>query len=139
MRIKIFIILVLLTILNIHLLRASEKNFSENTIADAWCADRGGARARFYEYKRYVAEADCLTKKYAIEAEMASRWHQSIGQSLWYAYLWHRKPAILLIVTSMKDEKYLIRLKKTLAGREPPIHYGITGQLNIRVFVKRLY
>ncbi len=138
---KIFIVtaLIILTFLNIHALRASEKNFSENKISDVWCADRGGDRVRLYEKKKYVAEVDCLTADYAVEAEMAVRWYQSIGQSLWYAYLWQRKPAILLILTEVGDEKYLLRLEKTLAGRELPVHYGVTGQLDIRVFIKRMY
>lgn len=56
---------------------------------------------------------DCLTPEYAIEFDFASKWAESVGQSLFYAMLTTRKPGIVLIMEKPeKDEKYLKRLQK---------------------------
>jgi len=53
---------------------------------------------------------DCLTDEYAIEVDFAKKWAESIGQSLYYAEMTGKKPAIGLIVGE-KDTRYLRRLK----------------------------
>lgn len=53
---------------------------------------------------------DCLTNEYAIEVDFAKKWAESIGQSLYYAEMTGRKPAVGLIVGE-KDARYLRRLK----------------------------
>ena len=52
---------------------------------------------------------DCLTSEYAIEVDFAKKWAESVGQSLFYAQMTHKKPAVGLIVGS-KDKRYLRRL-----------------------------
>lgn len=144
-KIKIFLLLVLLTGVNIHILTAKAAgkdydNRTENVIASEWCeVAMGGKRARFYRYKKFLAEVDCLTANYAIEVENAPKWHQAPGQAIWYSMLWGRKPAIMVIVRSLKEEKYLTELRKLIKGREPKMHYGLVAYLKIRIFVLRLY
>ncbi|MDD5399995.1 MAG: hypothetical protein PHQ93_02270 [Sulfurimonas sp.] len=53
---------------------------------------------------------DCLTDEYAIEVDFAKKWAEGIGQSLYYAEITKKKPAIALIVGD-GDEKYLNRVK----------------------------
>ena len=53
---------------------------------------------------------DCLTDDYAIEVDWAKKWAEGIGQSLYYAYMTNKKPAVALIVGD-NDKKYLKRLK----------------------------
>jgi hypothetical protein len=65
---------------------------------------------------------DCLTDDYAIEVDFAKKWAESIGQSLFYAEMTNRDPAIGLIVDSGKDEKYLKRLKL------------VANKFNIKIF-----
>jgi hypothetical protein len=65
---------------------------------------------------------DCLTDHYAIEVDFARKWAESIGQSLFYAEMTDKAPAIGLIVDSGKDEKYLKRLKL------------IANKFNIKIF-----
>lgn len=56
---------------------------------------------------------DCLTSSYAIEVDFASKWAESIGQSLYYGLMTNKKPGVLLIMERQKkDIKYLRRLKK---------------------------
>jgi len=57
------------------------------------------------------SRVDCLTKEYAIEVDFAKKWAQSIGQSLYYAYMTQKKPAIGLIVDLKKDQRFIKRVK----------------------------
>ncbi len=50
---------------------------------------------------------DCLTDKYAIEFDFASKWAEALGQSLHYAYATGRDPAIYLILESKKDMRFV--------------------------------
>lgn len=50
---------------------------------------------------------DCLTDKYAIEFDFASKWAEALGQSLHYAYMTGRAPAIYLILESKKDTRFV--------------------------------
>jgi hypothetical protein len=56
------------------------------------------------------ARVDCLTDEYAIEVDFAKKWAEGIGQTLYYAQVTGKKPAIGLIVGS-DDEKYLKRVR----------------------------
>lgn len=50
---------------------------------------------------------DCLTDKYAIKFDFASKWAQALGQSLHYARMTGRNPAIYLILESEKDSRFI--------------------------------
>ena len=55
---------------------------------------------------------DCLTDEYAIEVDFAKKWAESIGQSLYYAEMTGKKPAVGLILRdTKKDERRLHRLQ----------------------------
>lgn len=55
---------------------------------------------------------DIVIDEYAIEVDFASKWAESIGQSLHYGILLNKKPGVLLILEDLdKDIKYLDRLK----------------------------
>lgn len=45
-----------------------------------------------------------------IEIEFAKKWAEGIGQSLYYAQMTHKTPAIGLIIADGKEEVYLKRL-----------------------------
>lgn len=55
---------------------------------------------------------DCLTDEYAIEFDYAKKWAESIGQSLYYAEMTGKKPAVAIIIKSNPDKKYIDRIKK---------------------------
>ena len=59
---------------------------------------------------------DCLTDEYAIEVDFAKKWAESIGQSLFYAEMTGKKPAIGFIMNDDKDQRYFKRLN-TLAQK----------------------
>lgn len=56
--------------------------------------------------------ADCITDKYAIEIEFASKWAEAIGQAINYSEQTGKKPGILLIIEKPKDWRYYNRLKR---------------------------
>ena len=88
----------------------------ESEYRDTFCDRMGGVR----EYRlQDRARIDCLSSTYAIEIEFARKWAEGIGQSLYYAHMSGKKPAIALIMAPGKEETYLNRLS-TVA-----LHHGI--------------
>jgi hypothetical protein len=57
---------------------------------------------------------DITTQEYAIEVEWASKWKQSIGQSIWYAMQTNKKAGIVLIIKNLEDRKHGIRLQSAI-------------------------
>lgn len=55
---------------------------------------------------------DCLTDEYAIEFDFAKKWAESIGQSLYYAKMTGKKPAVAIITSGKQDLKYINRIKE---------------------------
>jgi len=53
---------------------------------------------------------DCLTAQYAIEFDFAPKWAEALGQSLHYARMTGRNPAIFLILENDTDMRYVRRL-----------------------------
>ena len=53
---------------------------------------------------------DCLTKTHAIEVDFAEKWAEAIGQSLFYAHMTNKIPAVVLILETPKDNRHLKRL-----------------------------
>lgn len=79
----------------------------ESLYRDLFCHQVGGQT----EYRLSDnARVDCLNEHYAIEIEFAKKWAEGIGQSLYYAQMTHKKPAIGLILADGKEEVYLKRL-----------------------------
>jgi hypothetical protein len=58
-----------------------------------------------------VSYLNCLTDNYAIEVDWAKKWAEGIGQSLYYAEMTNKKPAVALIVGE-QDQRYLNRINK---------------------------
>ncbi len=52
---------------------------------------------------------DCLTDEYAIEVDWAKKWAEGIGQTLYYASITNKKPAVALIVAE-GEERFVKRL-----------------------------
>ncbi len=81
----------------------------EKEYQKAWCSAHQGIP----EFKNAdLTRTDCITNDYAIEFDFADKWAESIGQSLYYSIVNHRKPAIVLISENgKKDIKYIERAK----------------------------
>ncbi len=83
---------------------AHEKN--ERYYQNIWCKNHQGITEYILPDKTRV---DCLTKEYAVEFDFAHKWAESVGQSLYYAKMTNRKPAIVLIMEANTDDKYYSR------------------------------
>lgn len=59
---------------------------------------------------------DLLTETYAIEVDWSAKWAEAVGQSLYYAELTGKKPAVILLVKDAKAEaKFIYRLQTVAA------------------------
>ena len=59
-----------------------------------------------------MTRVDCMTKDYAIEFDFDKKWAEAIGQSLYYSKLTGKSPAIVLILTSPTDYRYVKRIER---------------------------
>jgi len=83
-----------------------------------WCAEHHG--------KTEVVLAggtrcDCLAGNYAIEFDFGSKWAESIGQSLFYGFQTGKQPGIVLILESIHDRTFWLRLNSTIDHYHLPI------------------
>ena len=98
---------------------------AEKDINKLWCASMNGD----YEFRtKDGTYADCLTDKFAIEAEYDFKWKESIGQSLHYAETTNKKAAILLIKRNESKKDYLSELDRAIKKFNLPIQVFITEE-----------
>ena len=64
---------------------------------------------------------DCLTDTHAIEFDFGSNWAEAIGQSAYYALQTGKRAGVVLVLETVKDGKYWIRLNTTIEHFELPI------------------
>jgi hypothetical protein len=95
---------------------SSTKKYHEVHYQTILCNELNGEMEYVLEDRTRV---DCLTNQYAIEVDFAKKWAESIGQSLYYAHMTGKKPAVGLIMDDKKDKRYFKRLN--LMAKE----YGI--------------
>ena len=86
----------------------AKHEYNEKYYQNIWCRQNNGVSEYILPDKTRV---DCLTKDYAVEFDFASKWAESIGQSLYYAKMTKKKPAVALIMEQGGDEKYYKRLE----------------------------
>lgn len=87
--------------------KTREHNYKEADYVNAYC--NGQIEYQLKDFTR----VDCLTQDYAIEFDWARKWAESIGQSLYYAKMTGKKPAVAIIMKSKRDIKYIKRIIKT--------------------------
>ena len=86
---------------------------NEAYYVEKWCSPKFGRReAVLWDLTR----VDCLTKDYAIEFDFAKKWAESVGQSLYYAKMTNRLPAVAIILTKWSDMIYVKRIERLNNG-----------------------
>ena len=70
---------------------------------------------------------DCVTDTHAIEFDFGNGWAEAIGQSSYYSIQTKKKAGIVLILETIKDRKYWIRLKTTIGHFNLPIDIWSVG------------
>jgi hypothetical protein len=87
----------------------SEKKYKEKHYQTLLCNELDGVMEQSLLDRTRV---DCLTDVYAIEVDFAKKWAESVGQSLYYAEMTGKKPAVGFIVRdNKKDRRHLKRLE----------------------------
>ena len=109
----------LILFLSVGCSSTSTKNYKERHYQTQLCNDLDGQMEFVLQDRTRV---DCLTDEYAIEVDFAKKWAESIGQSLFYADMTDKKPAIGIIV-GKKDSRFLKRLKR------------VSKKFNIKVYI----
>lgn len=88
-------------------------NQVESYYVNQWCtSDFGRKEAILWDMTR----VDCLAKDYAIEFDFAKKWAESVGQALYYSKLTGKTPAVVLILTSNADYRYVKRVERLENG-----------------------
>ena len=91
--------------------------YPEKDYQNTWCNKwQGQSEVKLIDNTR----VDCITKTYAVEFDFAPKWAEAVGQSLHYARLTGKKPAIVLIIENDSDFKYYNKIKPLCE------QYGIT-------------
>ena len=82
---------------------------TEAYYVEQWCTPSFGKK----EFRLWdMTRVDCLTKDYAIEFDFAKKWAESVGQSLYYSEMTHKKPAVVLILTNWTDMRSVKRVER---------------------------
>lgn len=106
---KIFSLILFIFLFSLNSYAKAPKThiYYEKDYQKVWCDKNCGQTEVVLADKTRV---DCVTKIHAIEFDFASKWAESIGQSLYYANILNKSPGIVLIVEDdIKDQKYINR------------------------------
>lgn len=80
----------------------------------SWCSyHKGITEVELDDYTRI----DCMTDREAIEFDFASKWAESVGQSLHYALKAHKRAGIVLIMENPDKDKYYLQRVLRLAKK----------------------
>ncbi len=113
---KIALILVLICLIPSLLL--AKRDHPEKWYQQIWCGVHNG---RVEVALPDGTRCDCVTATHAIEFDFGSNWAEAIGQSAYYSLQTKKKPGVVLILETMKDKKYWIRLNTTIELFNLPI------------------
>jgi hypothetical protein len=83
-----------------------------------WCEEQKG---RVEVVLPDGTRCDCVTDTHAIEFDFGSNWAEAIGQSSYYSIQTGKKAGIVLILETMKERKFWIRLNTTIEHFKLPI------------------
>ena len=91
-----------------------EKKKNEKYYQTQLCNELGGVMEQSLLDRTRI---DCLTDEYAIEVDFSKKWAESVGQSLYYAEMTEKKPAVGLIVRETKKDKRHMKRLRVLADK----------------------
>jgi len=95
-------IFILLAVTILFVGRSDKKKHNEKYYQTELCNELGGVMEQSLLDGTRI---DCLTDEYAIEVDFSKKWAESVGQSLYYAEMTGKKPAVGFIVAESKTEK----------------------------------
>jgi hypothetical protein len=96
----------------------AKRDKPEKWYQQKWCEERKG---QVEVVLPDGTRCDCVTDTHAIEFDFGNNWAEAIGQSAYYSLQTDKKAGIVLILETMKDRKYWIRLNTTIEHFNLPI------------------
>ena len=103
----------------------AKREHPEKWYQEKWCeAQKGRVEVVFPDGTR----CDCVTDTHEIEFDFGSGWAEAIGQSAYYSIQIKKKAGIVLILETIKDRKYWIRLNTTIEHFNLPIDTWNIGE-----------
>ncbi len=96
----------------------AKREHPEKWYQKKWCEEQKG---RVEVVLADGTRCDCVTDTHAIEFDFGSGWAESIGQGLHYSAITKKKADVVLILETVKDRKYWIRLNTTIEHFKLPI------------------
>lgn len=110
--------------------------YPEKYYQNLWCSKwHGKQEVRLYDGTRI----DCETTNYVVEFDFAVKWAESVGQSLHYARVTGKKPAIILIIENNGDFKYYHRVKPLCEKYSIALWYMKSPQFRMESAVGQVY
>ncbi len=96
----------------------AKREHQEKWYQEMWCeAPKGQVEIALPDGTR----CDCVTDTHAIEFDFGNKWTEAVGQSAYYSLQTKKKPGVVLILETMNDRKYWIRLNTTIEHFNLPI------------------
>jgi hypothetical protein len=116
--------LIIITILIFPTPLFAKREYPEKWYQQKWCeAQKGQVEVVLPDGTR----CDCVTDTHAIEFDFGNNWAEAIGQSAYYSLQTGKKAGIVLILETLKDRKYWIRLNTTIEHFNLPIDTWSVG------------
>ena len=107
--VRIFTIFIIIFLFPSQLLAKRER--PERWYQEKWCeVHKGQVEVVLPDGTR----CDCVTETHAVEFDFGDHWSEAVGQSTYYAMQTGKKAGIVLILETLKDRKYWIRLNTTI-------------------------
>lgn len=108
--------LAILTLIILSPICSAKHLHLEKEYQQYWCDAHNGVAEFELNDKTRV---DCLTDDLAVEVDFAPKWHECIGQALYYGKKTRRTPACVLIMEDPeKDIRFLYRLRYTVYNKK---------------------
>ena len=111
-------LLVFCIIMAIPFLADAKRLHPEKWYQAKWCQQQGGKVEVVLPDR---TRADCLTDSHAVEFDFGDKWAEAIGPSLYYAIQTGKRAGVVLILESLNDRKYWIRLNSIIQYYDLPI------------------
>jgi hypothetical protein len=110
--------LILITIFIFPAPLFAKREHPEKWYQKKWCEEQKG---RVEVVLPDGTRCDCVTDTHAIEFDFGSGWAESIGQGLHYSAMTKKKAGFVLILETVNDRKFWIRLNTTIEHFKLPI------------------
>ena len=102
----------------------AKREHPEKWYQEQWCeAHNGQVEITMPDGTR----CDCVTDTHAIEFDFGSKWAEAIGQSAYYSLQTEKIAGIVLILETIKDRKFWIRMNTTIEHYNLPIDTWSAG------------